>query len=177
MKRFKGFMFATALLLTCTSQAFALGLTVGGSPELFRFEGGTGWIDSPAEGYSLTTNSSIRIDLTDRLMIGDRYQLYVNNILRLTTSAINYSLDGDQTGATTFSQAWNNQYLSKGSLFLGPGSYDLDIRVIRVADGVNYGSGYIRAVGVPEPASLLLLGFGILFFGLLYNRKSNLINS
>ncbi|MDN5942533.1 MAG: PEP-CTERM sorting domain-containing protein, partial [Nitrospira sp.] len=79
--------------------------------------------------------------------------------------------------ATTFSEAWSNPYLSKGSLYLGPGTYDLDIYAERVADGVNYGSGYIRATNVPEPATILMLGAGILGLGLFQYRKWSRTNS
>ena len=172
MKHWKmGLMVGLFLLSVSQVWALPVPLTVGGSPELFQFTGGTGWIDSPVDGYRLTTSSTVRIDLTDRLMIGDRYALYVNGAYAFTTSAISYSLDGLQTGANTFSEAWNNPYLSKGSYLLGPGTYDLDIRAVRVAAGVTYGSGFIRAVSIPEPATLLLLGVGILGMGLFEYKK------
>lgn len=170
MKYLKVLVTAGFLFFSVT-QSWAIPLTVGSSPQLFQFTGGTGWIDDPSDGYQLTTTSSVKIDLTDRLMIGDRYQLYVNNTYMMTTSDINYALDGDQTYTTTFNQAWSNPYLSKGSLYLGPGTYDLDIKAVRVADGVNYGSGYIRATNVPEPSTLLMLGAGILGLGLFQYRK------
>lgn len=162
--------------IVLANQAWAIPLTVGGSPELFQYTGGTGPIDTPSGGYQLTLTSQARIDLTDRLMIGDQYQLFVNGSLRLTTSAINMSLDGFQTNTTSFADAWANPYLSKGSLYLGPGTYQLDITAIRVAAGVDYGSGYIRAVGVPEPNTLLLLGMGILLLGLFQYKRSPVTN-
>ena len=110
-------------------------------------------------------------------MIGDQYKLYVNGTYMMTTSPINYALDGAQTGTMTFNEAWNNPYLSKGSLYLGPGTYDLDINAVRVASSVTYGSGYIRATNVPEPATILMLGAGILELGLFQYRKWSRTNS
>jgi hypothetical protein len=178
LMRMRTLLLVVGLVGMFAGQAWAIPLTVGGSPELFEFTGGTGFIDSPSGGYQLTLSGSARIDLTDRLMIGDRYRLYVNNTLMMTTSAINLSLDGDQTGTTTFAAAWANPYLSKGSLLLGAGTYQLDIEAIRVAAGVNYGSGFIRAVSVPEPNTLLMLGMGILLLGLFqYNRRAAATNN
>lgn len=175
MKHLK-MLLAAGFLAFSVTQAWAIPTTleVGGSPELFEFTGGKGWIDIPAEGYQLTTTTSVRIDLVDRLMIGDQYKLFVSGdtVTTMTTSGtFNYWLDGVQTSTYTFDEAWSNPFLSKGSLYLGPGTYDLDISAIRVASGVNYGSGYIRATSVPEPSTLLMLGAGILGLGLFQYRK------
>jgi hypothetical protein len=170
-------LLAVGFVLALTSQAFAIPLTAGSSPELFQFVGGTGSIDIPANGYQLTLAGSAQIDITDRLMIGDQYRLFVNGVAMMTTSTpLNY-LDGVQTNTITFDQAWANPFLSKGSLYLGPGTYQLDISAIRVASGVTYGSGYIRATSVPEPSTLLMLGAGILGLGLFQYRKWSRTNS
>lgn len=176
MKHLKMLLTAGFLVFSVT-QAWAIPLTVGSSPQLFEFVGGTGWIDNPADGYQLTLAGSTRIDITDRLMIGDQYRLFVNGVALMTTSTPSIFLDGIQTGTTTFDQAWANPFLSKGSLYLGPGFYDLDISVIRVASGVNYGSGFIRATSVPEPSTLLMLGAGILGLGLFQYRKWSRTNN
>lgn len=176
MKHLKMLLTAGFLVFSVT-QAWAIPLTVGSSPQLFEFIGGTGWIDNPADGYQLTLTGSTRIDITDRLMIGDQYRLFVNGVALMTTSTPSIWLDGVQTGTTTFDQAWANPFLSKGSLYLTAGTYDLDISVIRVASGVNYGSGFIRATSVPEPSTLLMLGAGILGLGLFQYRKWSRTNN
>lgn len=176
MKHLKMLLTAGFLVFSVT-QAWAIPLTVGSSPQLFEFVGGTGWIDNPADGYQVTLTGSTRIDITDRLMIGDQYRLFVNGVALMTTSTPSIFLDGIQTGTTTFDQAWANPFLSKGSLYLTAGTYDLDISVIRVASGVNYGSGFIRATSVPEPSTLLMLGAGILGLGLFQYRKWSRTNN
>lgn len=176
MKHLKMLLTAGFLVFSVT-QAWAIPLTVGSSPQLFEFVGGTGWIDNPADGYQVTLTGSTRIDITDRLMIGDQYRLFVNGVALMTTSTPSIWLDGIQTGTTTFDQAWANPFLSKNSLYLTAGTYDLDISVIRVASGVNYGSGYIRATSVPEPSTLLMLGAGILGLGLFQYRKWSRTNN
>jgi hypothetical protein len=170
-------LLAACFVLALTSQAFAIPLTVGSSPALFKFEGGTGWIDNPADGYQITLTGSTRIDIVDRLMIGDQYRLYVNGVAMMTTSLPPNWLNGTQTNTTTFDQAWANPFLSKGSLYLGAGVYDLDLYAVRVASGVTYGSGFIRATSVPEPSTLLMLGAGILGLGLFQYRKWSRTNS
>ena len=178
MKRLK-MLLATGFLAFSVTQVWAIPttLTVGSSPELFQFVGGTGWVDIPADGYQLITTSSIRIDIVDRLMIGDQYRLFVNGTAMMTTSTTSWYMDGVQTGTNTFDEAWANPFLSRGSLYLGPGTYDLDISAIRVAKGVNYGSGFIRATSVPEPSTLLMLGAGILGLGLFQYRKWSRTNN
>lgn len=176
MKSMKLFL-AIGFALVLAGQAFAIPLTVDSSPQLFEFVGGTGWIDNPADGYQVTLTGSTRIDLTDRLMIGDQYRLFVNGVAMMTTSTPSNYLDGVQTGTTTFDQAWANPFLSKGSLYLSAGTYDLDIQAIRVASGVDYGSGYIRATSVPEPSTLLMLGAGILGLGLFQYRNWSRTNT
>src|SRR5262245_46541211 len=103
MKHLKMFLTVVFLGFSVT-QAWAISLTVGSSPELFQFVGGTGWIDIPSDGYQLTTTSAVRIDLVDRLMIGDQYKLFVSGdaLTTMTTSAPYKFLDGVQTGTTTF---------------------------------------------------------------------------
>jgi hypothetical protein len=176
MKHLKMLLTAGFLVFSVT-QAWAIPLTVGSSPQLFEFTGGVGWIDNPIDGYQLTLSGSTRIDITDRLMIGDQYRLFVDGVALMTTSTPSNYLNGAQTGTNTFDEAWANPFLSKGTLYLGPGVYDLDIYALRVASGVNYGSGYIQATSVPEPSTLLMLGAGILGLGLFQYRKWSRTNN
>ena len=119
MKHLKMLLTAGFLVFSVT-QAWAIPLTVGSSPQLFEFTGGVGWIDNPIDGYQLTLSGSTRIDITDRLMIGDQYRLFVNGVALMTTSTPSNYLNGAQTGTNTFDEAWANPLLSKGTLYLGP---------------------------------------------------------
>ena len=105
---------AVGFALVLAGQAFAIPLTVGSAPQLFEFTGGIGWIDNPADGYQLTLTGSTRIDITDRLMIGDQYRLFVNGVAMMTTSTPSNYLNGAQTGTNTFDEAWATR--SEGEL-------------------------------------------------------------
>jgi hypothetical protein len=62
--------------------------------------------------------------------------------------------------------AWTDGTFSRGQIFLGPGTYSLDIVATDVPAGAPAGF-FVRvdlaeAVDVPDPAALALLGLGLL---------------
>lgn len=109
----------------------------------------------------------------DCCVIGDQFAIYINSAHAFDTSPI-VNNDGVQSGAFNGDTAWANADLSKGSILLGAGVYQIDEWVIRNALGFTGGGAFIRAdTVVPEPGTfgLLSLALGGLVTMLVRRRK------
>ena len=155
------------LALAAASPAAAVTITVDAGWANFSWVGGLGSIDTPSDGYQLTALTSVEIQLTDATVIGDEFDLLVDGSPVLSTSAINPLQDGLPSGAVTGPNAWADPRLSKGSLVLGPGTYQLDIEVTRLSANIlgggqnQNGGGFIQVITAPEPGTLALLALGL----------------
>jgi hypothetical protein len=158
-------MAAVALLLLAlvvsSSPASALPITlvVDGGWTSFSFTGGLGSIDVPVDGFQVTSATPVEIQVVDCCVIGDRYEILVNNVAYTTTSLIAPADDGDPSGAFTGPASWADSRLSKVSFVLAAGTWDIDINVIDTAPSASTGGGFIQAL--PEPDALLLLAAGL----------------
>ena len=159
---------AVALLLLAhlvsSSPASALPLTlvVDGGWTLFSWTGGLGSIDSPADGFQLTSATGVEIQITDCCRIGDRFEILVNNAPYITTSATAPADDGVPSGAFDGPDSWADARLSKVSFTLAAGTWDIDINVIDTALSLTTGEGFIQALTfVPEPSTLVLVAIGL----------------
>jgi hypothetical protein len=124
--------------------------------------------------YDLTVASSALLRVVDCCVIGDQFAIYINAAHAFDTSPI-VNNDGDESGALDGDTAWAHPDLSKGSILLGPGVYQIDEWVIRNALGNTSGGAFIRAdaTTVPEPGTfgLLSLALGGLMAMLVRRRK------
>ena len=146
-----------ALASASPASALPVTLLVGGGWSTFTWTGGLGAIDSPADGYQVTSATPIEIQVVDCCVIGDRFDIYVNNVYSSTTSAVAPADVGVPSGAFTGPAAWADPRLSKRSFVLGAGTWDIDLSVL---SGSSSGSGFIQVL-VPEPDALLLLAVGL----------------
>lgn len=151
-------------LLAWAAPASAIPLAVDGGWQVFQWTG-AGAIDSPADGFQFTSAGSVEIQITDSALIGDEFEIFVNGVSVAFSSNTNPLELGFPSGAFTGPAAWADTRLSKVSLVLGPGSYDIDISATEVASG-SLSGGFIQALSVPEPTALALLAVG--FAGLLW---------
>ena len=155
-RRRSSFFVAATLAFALASPAGAVSIAVDGGWQLFQWTGGTGAIDTPADGYQFTSATSVEIQITDSTLIGDRFEVFVNSVSQGLTSATDPGDLGVPSGAFTGPDAWADGRLSKISLVLGPGSYDIDISV--TTSVASTGGGFIQVLSaVPEPRALALL--------------------
>ena len=164
---------AFRLLLAATLLAGALsaGPLPMGSWQIFSFGEAPSLADP---SYELTVASSALLRVVDCCIIGDQFAIYIDSLHAFDTSPI-VNNDGGESGAYDGDTAWAHPDLSKGSILLGPGVYQIDEWVIRNAFDTTSGGAFIRAdaTTVPEPGTfgLLSLALGGLATMLVRRRK------
>jgi hypothetical protein len=146
------------LALFLASPAAATSITVDGGWVSFSWTGGTGAIDSPSDGFQFTSTGSVVVQITDCCVIGDRFEVFVDSVSQGLTSATAPADFGVPSGAFSGPTSWTDSRLSKISLALGPGTYDIDIVVNTSV--ASTGGGFIQVLSVPEPGALALLALG-----------------
>ena len=162
--------------------ALSAALTVGslsaatlpiGSWDTFSFGSAPSPITFPTDGYQLSLPSSGLLRVVDCCVIGDRFDVYIDSVFAFSTTAVAPGDDGVDAGLFDGDSAWADSRVSKGSILLGPGSYQIDINVVSNAVGFSSGGGFIRAdvSDVPEPASVALCGAGLVGLVFLRRRK------
>jgi hypothetical protein len=147
--------------LFLSSPAAATSIAVDGGWSSFSWAGGTGPIDTPSDGFQFTSATSVVVQITDCCVIGDQFEVFVNSVSQGLSSA---PVGSGPSGAFSGPTSWADSRLSKISLALGPGSYDIDIDVDTSVG--SSGGGFIQVLSVPEPGTLALLALG--FAGLLW---------
>jgi hypothetical protein len=112
---------------------------------------------TPSWDFILSSAGTLRV--VDCCIIGDEFRIVVSGSDYFTSTIT--ADDGVQSGAYDGDTAWADIRLSRLSLSLDPGVYHIDEYVTRNALDTSGGAAFIRVDAVPEPLTLLLLGFGL----------------
>ena len=163
-------IFAALALVVASSTASAVPLAVDGGWSIFGWSG----LGQASTTYELDVATGAELRVVDCCIFGDEFDIFVDGMFAFSTSAVSPDLDGTPSGAIDGDTAWGTSGLSKGSFFLGAGTYSITIFTTALATGYASGEAFISAVtakAVPETGTLVLLGLGLIGMGFA-RRKS-----
>jgi hypothetical protein len=160
---------ATLAMSLGTLNANAAAFLSGGTWTPFDWVDNSGAIN-PGDGYRLFVSdvNPALLRITDCCIIGDQFHVTVRNgstiFAEFDTSPI--TTDDGVNASDNADESWADPRLSKGSITLDSGVWDIGITVIRFARGTNGGGAFIRAdevseQQVPEPLTLALTALGL----------------
>jgi len=133
--------------------------------------------------FSYTSTGAFQFDITDAWEVGDRYQVFVNDQLLLTTSETDPNFFGWDAPYQSIPYVdewdgdivWADNFLSDGSLVLNAGTYDFRIEVLGATPQIG-SSGFFRATSiVPIPAAVWLFGSALAGLGWMRRKQTAIV--
>jgi hypothetical protein len=119
------------------------------TPPAFFWGSGAGVLNSEGP-FTFNAATAVRLDVTDDFDQGDRFEVYDFGASIGLTSLVAID-DGGEVGPEA---AFNSALWSSGSFLLSAGAHSITIAA--VVNTSNVGRGYLRALTIPEPSSIVI---------------------
>lgn len=112
--------------------------------------------EAPAPPWTFSSPVATSLRVVDAFMYGDAFNIYDFGSLIGQTSLVNI---GGGTGISDPELTWLDPLFSSGTFLLAAGDHSLTIQPYQI---YSSGAAYFRVDAVPEPATLLLFGSGLI---------------
>lgn len=119
------------------------------TPPAFFWDSGVGALNNEGP-FTFNSASPVRLDVTDDFNPGDQFEVFDFGASIGMTTLVAQGSDVELGPEAAF----NDPLRSSGSFFLAPGNHSITIAAI--VNPFNGGRGYLRALTIPEPSSIVI---------------------
>jgi hypothetical protein len=125
-------------------------------------DGHGGWMSAPSQAdlWTVESTNGVTLSITDAWITGDRFEVYVDGVLVLTTPVVWFfgapEYEPDTPGPAPFEHqealnaAFRSAWYSSGAISIGSGTHLINVKDIRFPPDIGGAAFGLRAVARPS---------------------------